>query len=438
MMQTRSISAGPRNGLGALAACVLLAAAVVQAAEYHVGPDQLLKTVGEAPWATLSPGDTVLIHWRAEAYREKWTICRRGEPDRPIVVRGVPGPKGELPRIDGSGAVAAAGLDYSGDVRAVIKIGTARVPQDTMPSDIVLEGLDIANASPGVPFKGCRGPAVYSGNATSLWVEKGERITIRNCVLHGSANGLFVSPGSRQILVDGCRIFGNGVEKDIYTHNVYTEANGIVFRNNRFGPLRPGSLGNNLKDRSAGLVVSDNWIEGGTRVLDLVDAEDSVALQNLPEYRETRVSGNVLVKLPGGPNKQVVHYGGDSGKKAGYRKGTLRFFNNTVISRRPDGCTVFRLDTEDEHVEARNNVFFTEGRGKNLAILDSAGVVDLSGNWLSAGWAECHGKLTGSIRRGEGNVEGATPGFRNAAKGDYRVAAGKGIGAPDAVAGGMR
>ena len=62
---------------------------------------------------------------------------------------------------------------------------------------------------------------------------------------------------------------------NLFHHNSYTAAIGITFEYNRYGPLLAGAGGNNLKDRSAGMVARYNWIEGGNRQLDLVDAEDS-------------------------------------------------------------------------------------------------------------------------------------------------------------------
>ena len=70
-------------------------------------------------------------------------------------------------------------------------------------------------------------------------------------------------------------------------------------------------LGNNLKDRSAGLVVRYNWLEGGNRLLDLVESDFPSYYEN-PSYRNTYVYGNVLVEQDGG-NSQVIHYGGDNG-----------------------------------------------------------------------------------------------------------------------------
>ena len=47
-------------------------------AVYEVGPGQALSAIGEVPWESLQPGDTVRIHWREEAYKEKWVIGRQG------------------------------------------------------------------------------------------------------------------------------------------------------------------------------------------------------------------------------------------------------------------------------------------------------------------------------------------------------------------------
>src|SRR5207244_3168930 len=100
---------------------------------------------------------------------------------------------------------------------------------------------------------------------------------------------------------------------------------------NHFGPLRAGSLGNNLKDRSAGTVIRYNWIEGGAHLLDLVEPEESykIASQD-PRFQRTYVYGNVLINGPTDGNN-LVHYGGDNGTVNEYRKGALYFYHNTVF-----------------------------------------------------------------------------------------------------------
>ena len=180
----------------------------------------------------------------------------------------------------------------------------------------------------------------YAANAAPIYVEKAEHLVIRNCELHDGGNGLFAASSgttvSREILVEGNFVHDNGNAASAYEHNSYTAAIGIVFQFNRYGPPTAGTSGNGLKDRSAGLVVRYNWIEGGNRRLDLVDAEDSSVIESDPAYRATHVEGNVLIEPEGAGNRQIVHYGGDSGNTAGCRKGTLSFHNNTVFSRRTD------------------------------------------------------------------------------------------------------
>jgi hypothetical protein len=217
---------------------------------------------------------------------------------------------------------------------------------------------------------------------------------------------------SRNILVEGNYIYDNGNTSSIYEHNNYTAAIGITFQYNRFGPLRAGCSGNNLKDRSAGLVVRYNWIEGGNRQLDLVDGEDSTLILTDPGYRSTHVYGNVLVEPDAAGNRQIAHYGGDSGATADYRKGTLYFYNNSIISKRTDRTTIVRLSTNQERCDFRNNIAYVTAAGSTLSLLDDAGIIDLSHNWLKPGWVNSFagGSFTGTVNNdgdvGAGGVAG--------------------------------
>ncbi|MFC1672073.1 polysaccharide-degrading enzyme [Planctomycetota bacterium] len=400
--------------------CMFLAVPAY-ALDYEVGPKRKHKNIGDVPWESLSAGDTVLIHWRAEPYREKWVICRRGTKAKPITVRGVPGPKGELPVIDGRDATTRAAINFWNEDRGVIKIGGANKPADTTPAHIVVENLEVRSARPPYAFTGRKGNAKYTKHAASLYIEKGEHITIRNCVMHDSGNGLF-GCGS-DILVEGCYLYGNGNEKSAYEHNNYTAAAGITFQYNRFGPLRKGCWGSNLKDRSAGLVVRYNWIEGGNRQLDLVDGEDkSGRLSRDPRYRTTFVYGNVLIEPDGDGNSQIVHYGGDSKRTEWYRKGTLYFYNNTVISRRKDNTTLFRLSTNEEKVDCRNNIVHVAASGNRLALTAGRGVVDLSRNWMKPKWRTTFEKtFEGKLNDDKTGIAGDSPRFVNERDGDYHL-----------------
>jgi hypothetical protein len=411
---------------------MMLWAGPLDAATYEVGPGKAFASIGAVPWESLQAGDTVLIHWRTTPYREKWVIGRQGTAAAPITVRGVPGPNGELPVIDGSGATTRSALNFWNQNRAVIKIGGSNVPADVMPRYIVIERLDIKSGRAPHTFTAANGTiATYTDNAAAIFVEKGEHITVRQSILRDSGNGFFVASSdgaaSRSILVEGNHIYDNGIANSIYHHNNYTAAIGITFQYNRFGPLRAGTQGANLKDRSAGLVVRYNWIEGGSRQLDLVDGEDSALIRAHPSYRTTFVYGNVLIEPAGAGNRQIVHYGGDSGDEQHYRKGTLHFFNNTIVSYRTDRNTVFRLSSNDERADFRNNVVYGTLPGNTQSLVDDTGILDMSHNWIKPGFVSTfNGTLGGVINDDGTTVTGGSPGFVNEAARDFRLAAGSG------------
>ena len=422
-------TASVRRTLAAALVLVLGWSGFAHAALFEVGDGQPYTSIGAVPWESLQAGDTVLIHWRATPYREKWVIARQGTAPAPITVRGVPGPGGELPVIDGNGATTRLQLDFWSETRGVIKVGGSSIPPDVMPQYIVIENLDIRSARPPYSFTDDAGATVaYPNNAASVYIEKGEHITIRNCSVHDSGNGLFVASSgstvSRDILIEGNYIYDNGNNASIYEHNTYTAAIGITYQFNRFGPLRTGAGGNNLKDRSAGLVVTCNWIEGGNRQLDLVDAEDSTVIQNDPAYARTYVYGNILIEPDAAGNKQIVHYGGDSGQTAIYRKGRLHFYHNTVVSTRTTSTTLLRLSTNDEACDARDNLVWVTAGGGTLSLLDSSGVLDLTHNLFKAGWVEASGALTGVVNDDGTSIEPASPGFVDSAGQHYRLRAG--------------
>jgi hypothetical protein len=388
---------------------------------FEVGPGRTFTNIGDVPWENMNAGDQVLIHWREQPYKEKWVVAVQGTEARPFVVRGVANDHGELPVIDGRDASTRPQVNFWNEDRGVIKIGGANKPAIDAPTWIVLQNLDIRSGRTPYQYTGRSGPATYSTNAASIYIENGRDVVIRNCVLHDSGNGLFVAQASRNIRVERCWIYANGIEGSIYEHNTYTAAIGMIYEFNHFGPLRANCLGNNLKDRSAGTVVRYNWIESGNRQLDLVDAEDNSDLVNDPGYRKTFVYGNVLIEPDGAGNSQIVHYGGDSGNTAIYRKGTLYFYNNTVVSTRTGNTTLFRLSTNDETCDARNNVVYVTAAGTRLALVDSSGILHVRSNWLNTGWRESHSGVTGSIYNEGGNLTGGDPGFLDTAGQVYHL-----------------
>ena len=408
----------PHTLAGALL-IVMLCATRVAAVTHAVGPGQALNELDQVPWETLTAGDVVEIHGRAAPYRGKFVLARSGTAAQPITVRGVPDTQGELPVIDGNGAVTRLALDYWNEHRAVIKVGGASTPAGPA-RHIVIESLVVRGAQPAHTFTDDQGnTATYLPNAAAIFVEDGEAIVIRHCELTDSGNGLFVANPSRDISVEHSHLHGNGNVGSIYEHNSYSEALGMHYRFNRFGPLRPGAGGNNLKDRSAGLVVAYNWIEDGNRQLDLVEST-KFARESPARYATTLVYGNVLVEHDGEGNRQIVHYGGDGGDTAAYRKGRLYFYHNTVVSERTGRTTLFRLSTNDEQADVRGNVFFGAGAAMTLEIASSAGNYAFIDNWIRADYvASFDAGFSGTITH-TATISGDTPGFTDRTGQDYR------------------
>ncbi len=380
---------------------------------YDVGPGKQFAGPEEVPWESLTAGNLVRIYPRQEPYLSKWVIAASGTAEEPVVIRGVSGTSGERPIICGEDATTRRNLDYWNEARSVIKVGGSSYPDSSakFPSHIIIENLHIRTARPPYQFTDDNGNvATYAPNAAAIHVEEGRHIAIRNCILQDAGNGLFAGHLVSDLVVEANYIHSNGIVDSIYEHNSYTECNNITFQFNHYGPLRTGCRGNNLKDRSVNTVVRYNWIDQGNRTLDLVDS-DYADFYTSPAYRNTWVYGNILIKGDANENGQIVHYGGDSGVLERYRKGTLWFFNNTVVSYRTANTTLFGLSSNDEHVSCFNNIMWQAAApGDKFAIMDANGIVSLTNNLLPVGWRVCHCSISGSLDA-VGNMSNDTPGF---------------------------
>jgi hypothetical protein len=401
-------------------------------AVYTIGPDAAYADPGEVPWESLQAGTLIQILWREEPYRSKWVINTVATAQKPLVVVGI-ADNGRRPVISGDDAVTREALSYWNENRSVVKVGGSNLPSDDLvPSNIVIQGLEIRSARPAYGFSDDAGEAgTYAENAAAIHVEVGQNIQIIDCVLHDAGNGLFSGHGSGGLTVGACHLYDNGIDGSIYHHNSYTESTGIIFEYNHYGPLRSGALGNNLKDRSAGTVIRYNWIEGGNRQLDLVET-DYADIAADAAYTETYVYGNILVEPDGAGNSQILHYGGDG--DGFFREGTLYFYHNTVISTRSGNTTLMRLATNGASADLRNNLIFASAGGSFMAITSGRGQIQLQHNWLPVGWRETHEAALDSEASlvALTNTEGDAPGFIDLAEADYGLAAG----APAADCGG--
>ena len=389
------------------------------ATEYHVGPGQPYANIGDVAWESLSAGDTVYIHARSTPYAEKWVLNRVGTAAAPITVRGVPDANGELPVVLGEGATTRSQLNYWNEERGILKIGGSNRPPDGTPAYITVENLHFLRARGA--FTGRYGASTYASNAAGVYVEKGNHITVRNCILEDNGNGLFVSSATTDVEVEGNYIHGNGNLGSIYEHNTYTEARNILYQYNHFGPLCEGCLGNNLKDRSSGTVIRFNWIESGNRQMDLVDAEDNDDLVSDPAYLQTFVYGNILIEPDDSGNSQIVHFGGDSGDTSIYR-GTLYFWNNTIVSTRSGNTTLLRLSSNAQTADVRNNIIYVTAAGSRLALTNSAGTLRYGWNLFKPGFVNSHSGLTGTVTDLGGNITAASPAFVSESGQDFHLA----------------
>jgi hypothetical protein len=374
-------------------------------------------------------------------YREKVLLSDSGTVDRPVRFCGVPGPKGELPILDGENATTLKTLGFGSshhEPRGLITVSPTNAQRwGVKPNYVLIEGLELRNAYQAYSFTDRVGATkTYTDNAACVFVERGEHIALRGNRVHGCGNGLFVASSgdeaqqSRDILMEGNSIYGNGTtskRRDRH-HNVYTEAIGMVFQFNHLGPLRDGSAGHGFKDRSAGTVVRYNWIEGGARLLDLVEPEDSIPnARKEPTFRQTYVYGNVLL-IGKDAASRPIHYGGDNGDIADYRKGTLFFYHNTVVLSVNEvdlwNTSLIQLETQEESAELRNNIIYSTGT-THLTWGYEQGTMRLGVNWVNRpvpkGQANFKGKfefLDGTDR----TVVGTNPGFVDAAAKDFCLA----------------
>jgi len=397
---------------------------------YDVGDGQAYPTIGDVPWHALGPGDTVRIHYREAPYHEKILISNSGSEGQPIRVCGVAGPSGELPVIDGADATTSPNQRWQQylplqDLAVAMIASDADDPYEYRPEWITIEGLVFTGGNASNSYTNSEGDIrPYAGIIAGLFVVPGAHLVIRGNVFTDNAVGFFTLSKDEtdyhvveDLLLEGNSFYGNG-EVGIETrHNCYIQAMGVVVQYNHFGRLRPGALGGNLKDRSAGTTVRYNWIEGGARQLDLVDAQEHAqhAVAD-PRYRETFVYGNVIINSePAGDGAHIIHYGGDTlGFEQNFRKGTLYFYNNTVVTEADVDqryrTAVIEASTNDETVDLRNNVIVKHG-STNMALLHRAGHLELGVNWVTEGYWLGYEDFTGTVN-GEANlISGTDPGL---------------------------
>lgn len=422
---------------------VLLGVVPAWATDYHVGPNARYTAVGDVPWFRLAPGDTVFIHYKPTPYFEKVLISTRGTPERWIRVIGVPGPDGQLPVISGNNATTSRNMHYhwpaASGSSAIQNLGVVQVAAGAgenapLPGYIEIANLQIQDGFSGHPFTAEDGSrAAFDSFAACIYARSVQNLIVRNNVLTGCGQGFYNWTGSGEKWWDGLQIgtviranyfHGNGAPGSYLEHQSYTESRGVVYEYNRFGAMRDGARGSQLKDRSAGTVIRYNYIQRAPSgwMLDLVEPENGfAALGALPAYRHTFVYGNVMTSEGGSVAPNMVHWNEDHQAGVGRavdERGVLFFYHNTVLVLADRSSFrefhVFNTTWGGYdcprtaplgHVDIRNNIFAAVAatRGASPPAIKFAYCnhtnLAFEANWVSPGWTSGSGaSVTGASR----------------------------------------
>ena len=335
---------------------VLLGAIPSWGMDYHVGPETAYTTIGAVPWFRLAPGDTVFIHYKPTPYYEKFLISTRGTPEKWIRVVGVPGPGGQLPVISGSHATTSRNMHYhwpaasgSSSIQnlGVVQVAAGAGENAPLPGYIEIASLQIQDGFSSSEFTAEDGSrARFDPFAACIYARSVQHLIVRDNVLTGCGQGFYNWTGSGEKWWDGLQVgtvirgnyfHGNGAPGSYLEHQSYTESRGVIYEYNRFGAMRDGARGSQLKDRSSGTIIRYNYIEGSPSgwMLDLVEPENGyAALGSTPAYRHTFVYGNVLTSAGAAVAPNMVHWNEDHQTGVGRaveEKNALFFYHNTVL-----------------------------------------------------------------------------------------------------------
>ena len=242
------------------------------------------------PWQNLVACDQVLINYRTQPYNDILMIGARGASNKWIVIRGVPGPNGERPVFDGNNAVSPTdkGINQYVDGGGMFIIskptgGTFNYPSGYKPGYLHITGFKFQNVRPPAQFTPAAGgtPRAWDPFVAAIFAVPFENLSITDNEFTANSLGLFVNSSndalSQSYFLTVARNYfhDNGIANQARYHNAYTEAVGTIYEYNYFGPPVVGTAGDNIKERSAGLVMRYNYVEDGVNLLSIRDPESN-------------------------------------------------------------------------------------------------------------------------------------------------------------------
>lgn len=242
--------------------------------DFRVGPGKEYTEINQLPLNGLKPGDRVFIYHRAQPYKFVIPIHVRGDAFRWIEFIGVKGANGELPVLDGDGAVEDPNIcifnptHNSNSMISIIQPLGVGAPNNYKPGYIHIHGFEIKNVNDTfrrTNYLGEEGSWYYF--VQGIRILGGDHITISGCHLHNNGNGIFANSTpdlgermwSRYIHILFNYFASNGKVGNSSVHNCYTEAFGTIHEFNYYDPLIEGAWGDILKDRSTGHVFRYNY-----------------------------------------------------------------------------------------------------------------------------------------------------------------------------------
>jgi hypothetical protein len=434
--------------------------------DYHVGEGEAYKTLGAVPWYRLQPGDTVYVH--PGTYHERILISASGTESQWIRVRGIPDANGNLPIISGANATTSTNNHWRWENPAdlqVFALVAVAISDDTEtpPHYVEIANLQIQDATPSNSFTAENGrTASYAELAACIYAKSPVHLLVRDNILTNCGWGFFdwTGPGvprdefgselAADIVLRNNYLYNNGP-----THQVYTEADGVIIEGNRFGPGRAGSYGNHIKDRSAGTVIRYNYFEEAPEsgyTIDLPEPEEGCPslcysfgnpTYPNPKYLQTFIYGNVFIRS--NKNANFIHWNEDhyAGRgRALEPNGRLYFYHNTIVD--TSGLDFLFIEQEGGYdcpdtdlpgrVDFRNNLLYSTASDYKIgeycygrpAARYVHGNWDFGVNWISPTWS-----FTGSSSTGSASVISPAvndPGFLDLAGKDFRLAEGSSSG----------